>query len=78
MGKVLIAQIAQAVCDLFWIGDFRANKPESVHKRKSDRFLPVFSEIPERKFIRVLFAETDGLIADEQSRATVCFKFLPR
>ena len=73
MGKVLISQIAQAVCDLFWIGDFRANKPESVNKRKSDGFLPVFSEVPERKFVRVLLPETDGLIADNQSRATVCF-----
>jgi hypothetical protein len=71
--KVSISEIAEAVCDSFWIADFGTNKPESVNKRKSDGFLPLFPEVPERKFVRVLLPETDGLIADEQSRATACF-----
>jgi len=75
IGKVSISEIAEAVRDLFWIADFGANKPESVNKRKSDGFLPLFSEVPEREFVRALLPKTDGLIADEQSRAPACFSF---
>jgi len=71
--QVFIAQNTQAVCDLSWIGDFGTNKPESVNKGKSDGFLPLFSEVPEGECVRLLLPATDGLIADEQSRAMACF-----
>ena len=65
MGQVFIAQSAQSIRDLFWISDFGADKPESVNKRKSDEFLPLFTEVPENEFISILLPETEGLIADE-------------
>src|SRR4030095_14974067 len=70
IGKVCIAQGAQRVRDLFRIGDFGANKPERVNKRKSDEFLPLFTQVPERKFVSVLLSEIDGLITNEKLRAT--------
>jgi len=70
ISKVYIAQGAQRVRDLFWIGDFGANKPEGVNKRQVEKFLPLFAQIPERKFVRVVLSEVDSLIPDEKSCAT--------
>ncbi len=66
ISKVCIAQGAQRVRDSFWIGDFRANKPERVNKRKSDELPPLFTQVPERKFVSELLSDVDGLITDEK------------
>src|SRR3954451_4853129 len=66
ISKVCIPQGAQGVRDSFWIRDFRANKPERVNKRESDEFLPLFAQVPERKFVSVLLSDIDGLISDEK------------
>ena len=70
ISKVCIAQSAQRVRDSFWIGDFRANKPERVNKRKSDELPPLFTQVPERKFVSILLSDVDGLITDEKLCAT--------
>jgi hypothetical protein len=70
MGQIFIAQDAQSIRDLFWISYLGPNKPERINKRQSDEFPPLFAEVPERKFLSILLPETDGLIADEQLRAT--------
>jgi hypothetical protein len=70
ISKVCIAQSAQRVCDLFWIGDFGANKPERVNERQVEKFLPLFAKIPERKFVSVLLSDVNSLITDEKLRAT--------
>ena len=70
ISKVYIAQGAQRVRDLFWIGDFAANKPEGVNKRQVEKFLPLLAQVPERKFVRVVLSEVDSLIPDEKSCAT--------
>jgi hypothetical protein len=70
ISKVCIAQGAQRVRDLFWIGDFGANKPERINEREAVEFLPLFAQVPERKFVSVLLPEVDGLITDEKLRAT--------
>jgi hypothetical protein len=70
ISKVYIAQGAQRVRDLFWIGDFGANKPEGVNKRQVEKFLPLFAQVPERKFVRVILSDVDSLIPDEKVCAT--------
>jgi hypothetical protein len=70
ISKVCIAQAAQRVRDLFWIGDFGANKPERVNERQVKKFLPLFAKIPERKFVSVLLSDVDSLITDEELCAT--------
>ena len=70
ISKVYIAQGAQRVRDLFWIGDFGTNKPESVNKRQVEKFLPLFAQVPERKFVRIVLSEVDSLIPDEKLCAT--------
>ena len=49
ISKVCIAQGAQRVRDLFWIGDFGANKPERVNERKSDRISATVHPGPRKK-----------------------------
>src|SRR5262249_49216078 len=68
MGQVFIAQSAQSIRDSSWISHFWPDKPKRINKRKSDEFPPVFAEVPKEKSIGVLLPETDGLIADEQTR----------
>ena len=70
ISKIYIAQGAQRVRDLFWIGDFGANKPEGVNKRQVEKFLPLFAQVPERKFVRIVLSEVDSLIPDEKLCAT--------
>lgn len=70
ISKVYIAKGAQPVRDLFWIGDFGTNKPESVNKRQVEKFLPLFAQVPERKFVRIVLSEVDSLIPDEKLCAT--------
>src|SRR5436305_2159025 len=54
------------------IDNFWANEPERVNEWKTDKFLPLFAEIPEMKFARVFLAKPDGLIADEKLRVLGC------
>src|SRR6185437_494047 len=84
IGEILIAQITQMVCNPLWIFDFGPNKPESVNKRKPERFLPGFTEVPETKFLPMVSPEQKGLISDEQlpspiaySCCETCFGSLP-
>jgi len=70
ISKVCIAQAPQRVRDLFWIGDFGADKPERVNERQVEKFLPLFAKIPEGKFVSVLLSDVDSLITDEKLRAT--------
>lgn len=70
ISKVCIAQAPKQIRDLFWIGDFGANKPEPVNERQVEKFLPLFAKIPERKFVSVLLLDVDSLIPDEKLCAT--------
>jgi len=70
ISKVCLARGAQRVRNLFWVRDFGANKPERVNKGESDEFLPLFTQVPEIKFVSVLLSDVDGLIPDEKLCAT--------
>src|SRR5229473_1351565 len=65
---VTVAQPAKPIRDRFWIDNFRSNKPKRVNERKTNQFFPLFAEIPKLEFFRMLLAESNGLIADEQAR----------
>ena len=64
-GQVLITQAAQTVGDWFGIDNLGADKPERVHERKTDNFVPLFAEVPEIKFVSVQLTKTNRLIANE-------------
>ena len=48
----------ETVGDWFGIDNLRAGKPERVHERKTDNFVPLFAKVPELK-IRMPFSEVD-------------------
>ena len=64
-GQVLITQAAQTVGDWFGTDNLGADKPERVHERKTDNFVPLFAKVPEIKFVSVLLTKTNRLIANE-------------
>src|SRR6267142_1030779 len=68
--EILVAQCAQPIRNRFWIGYFRSHEPERINERKAHKFFPVFAKVPKLEFISMLFPETNGLVANEQTRAS--------